>query len=67
MPLVKAKQLRELGADDLIQRLDRLRKEQYELGLKKDIGQLDRPHRFRHIRREIAQIMAALGEKGAKK
>ena len=67
MPLVKAKQLRELSADELIQRIQRLRKEQYELGQKKDIGQLDRPHRFGHIRREIAQVMGALREKEAKK
>ncbi len=67
MPLVKAKQLKELSAEELIQRLQRLRKEQFELGQKKEIGQLDRPHRFGHIRREIAQIMGALGEKEAKK
>ena len=60
MPLVKAKQLMELSAEELVQRLQRLRKEQHELGQKKEIGQLDRPSRFGHIRREIAQILTEL-------
>ncbi len=63
MSLVKAKELREFSQDELNQRLTRLRKEYYELLQKKEVGQLDRPHRFRHIRREIGQILTVTGEK----
>ena len=62
MALVKAKELRELSSDELTQRVSRLRKEYFELLQKKETGQLDRPHRFSHIRREIGQIMTVLGE-----
>ncbi len=64
MPLVKAGQLREFSVDELRQRLARLTKERYELLQKKETGQLDRPHRFRQIRREAAQIQTVIGEKG---
>lgn len=63
MALVKPKDLRELAADDLHGRVARLHKEFYELLQKKETGQLDRPHRFRLIRREIAQCMTLLREK----
>lgn len=63
MSLVKAKELREFSQDELNQRLTRLRKEYFELLQKKEVGQLDRPHRFRHIRREIGQILTVTGEK----
>ncbi len=53
--------------DELSQRLARLRKEYFELNQKKEVGQLDRPHRFRHIRREIGQIMTVAGEQQKKK
>lgn len=62
MALVKAKELRELSLDELNQRLVRLRKEHYELLQKKEIGQLDRPHRFSHIRHEVAKILTVAGE-----
>jgi len=65
MSLVKAKELRELSQDELNQRLTRLRKEYYELLQKKEVGQLDRPHRFAHIRREIGQIMTVANQKQA--
>ena len=63
MALPKAKDLRQLGAEDLKERLEKLRKESFELIQKREVGQLDRPSRFRHIRHEIAQIMTVLNEK----
>jgi large subunit ribosomal protein L29 len=67
MSLVKAKELKELSQDELDQRLAKLRKEQYELVQKKEVGQLDRPHRFRHIRREIGQILTVANQNRAAK
>ena len=63
MPLTKAKELRELSEPELDERVASLRKEAYDLLQKKKVGQLDRPHRFRQIRREIAQILTVKNER----
>ena len=63
MPLVKAKDIRQQSADELTQKVAALRKELFELTQKREVGQLDRPHRMRQIRREIAQIMTVRNEK----
>ncbi len=63
MSLAKAKDLRQFANDELTQRAAALRKELFELTQKREVGQLDRPHRMRQIRREIAQIMTVKGEK----
>ena len=63
MPLVKAKDLRQNAAEELGQRVVALRKELFELTQKREVGQLDRPHRMRQIRREIAQIKTVRNEK----
>ena len=67
MAQVKARELRELSVDELIERAKRLRKEHFELIQKREVGQLDRPHRFSHIRRETAQILTVIAEKGREK
>lgn len=63
MPLAKAKDLRQYAAEELTQKVSALRKELFELTQKREVGQLDRPHRMRQIRREIAQIMTVKNEK----
>jgi large subunit ribosomal protein L29 len=56
MAMVKAKDLRQHSAPELREREKSLVKEFFDLTQKKALGQLDRPHRLRQIRREIAQI-----------
>jgi large subunit ribosomal protein L29 len=63
MALVKAKDLRQHSAEELTQKTVSLRKELFELTQKREVGQLDRPHRMRQIRREIAQIQTVKNEK----
>ncbi len=63
MPLVKANDLRQQDKGELTQKIVSLRKELFELTQKREVGQLDRPHRMRQIRREIAQIMTVKNEK----
>lgn len=63
MPLTKASDIRELSTEELAERLKKLRQENFALLQKKEVGQLDRPSRFSHIRREIAQIMTVLSVK----
>ena len=62
MSQVKAKELRNLGQAELDQKKDSLEKELYELRQKKVTGQLDKPHLFKAIRRQIAQINTVRGE-----
>jgi large subunit ribosomal protein L29 len=63
MSLVKAADLRQHSSEELTQKTAALRKELFELTQKREVGQLDRPHRMRQIRREIAQIMTVKNEK----
>ncbi len=63
MALLKAKDLRQHSSDELGSRISNLRKEHFELIQKNMVGQLDRPHRLRQIRREIAQILTVINEK----
>ena len=65
MSLIKASELKQHTADELNERETNLHKEYFELSQKRELGQLDRPHRFRQIRREIAIIKTVLNEKKA--
>ena len=61
--LPKARDLRNLSVGELDQKQTALEKERHELEQKKITGQLDKPHFFRQIRRQIAQIHTVKREK----
>ena len=63
MPSVKAKDLRGLSAEELRHKRETLEKELFELQQKKVTGQLDKPHQFKSVRRQIAQINTVAKEK----
>jgi large subunit ribosomal protein L29 len=63
MSRVKAKDLRNLSADELRQKREALEKELFELRQKKVTGQLDKPHFFKNARRQIAQVSTIEREK----
>ena len=56
MALSKAKDIRELSADERLRRLLDLKQESVNLRLQRSAGTLENPARFKQIRREIAQI-----------
>lgn len=56
MTLPKARDLRNLSAEELNQKTAALEKELHELRQKKITGQLDKPHRFKQLRRQVAQV-----------
>ena len=56
MSRVKAKDLRNLSAEELMLKCRTLEKELFELRQKKITGQLDKPHFFKAVRRQIAQV-----------
>lgn len=63
MSRVKVKDLRGLSHVELDQKKQALQKELFELRQKKAMGTLEKPHRFKLIRKEIAQISTIRKEK----
>ncbi|MDP4623967.1 MAG: 50S ribosomal protein L29 [Akkermansiaceae bacterium] len=57
MALSKAKDIRELSADERLRRLLDLKQESMNLRLQRSAGTLENPARFKQVRREIAQIL----------
>jgi large subunit ribosomal protein L29 len=60
MATIKAKDTRELSADELQLRLRELKQEALNLRLQQATGQLENPARIRQVRRETAQINTVL-------
>lgn len=56
MSQTKAKDLRSLSAQELDQKKGIAEKELYALRQRKITGQLEKPHQFKMLRRQIAQI-----------
>ena len=63
MSRVKAKDLRGLSHAELDQKKQALQKELFGLRQKKAMGTLEKPHQFKLIRKEIAQISTIRKEK----
>ncbi len=63
MALSKAKDIRELSADERTKRLRDLKQESMNLRLQRSAGTLENPARFKQVRREIAQILTTSNEK----
>ncbi len=65
MAIVKAQDLRANTADELVGKLEALKKEQFNLRFKAASGELENPARMTVVRREIARIKTVMGEKSA--
>jgi large subunit ribosomal protein L29 len=63
MAATKAKDIRELSADERLKRLRDLKQESMNLRLQRSAGTLENPARFKQVRREIAQILTITQEK----
>ena len=63
MSRVKASDLRGLSLDELKHKEELLGKELQELRQKKVTGQLDKPHSFKLLRRQVAQVNTIRREK----
>ena len=57
---MKLKELQEQSNDELATRKRDLRQESFHLRLQAGAGQLEKPSRFREIRREVARIETIL-------
>ncbi len=64
---MKLAELRNLNNDDLAQKIASCKEELGKLEYLKRIGQVDKPHRFKELRRTIARIETILREAANKK
>ncbi|MDZ4185047.1 MAG: 50S ribosomal protein L29 [Desulfuromonadales bacterium] len=61
---MSAKELRELGAEELVAREGELRQELFNLRFQHATRQLGNTARIPAVKKEIARILMVLGEKG---
>lgn len=62
---MKASDLRSKSAAELKELVEGLRKELFQLEMQKYTSQLDKPHRIREVRRDIARALTVAGSLGA--
>lgn len=61
---MKIKELRDKSNEELAHELRELTAELFNLRSRKATGQLDKPHRFREVRKTIARIKTIFSMKG---
>ena len=62
---MKAKELKEMTAEQLSAKLAELKEELFNLRFQLAVNQLDNPHKITAVKRDIARIMTSLCEKNA--
>lgn len=60
---VKARAIREMGAEEIRARVSELREELFNLRFRNTMKQLDNPLKIRESRREMARLLTVLKEK----
>lgn len=60
---MKAKELLELSNDDLLLKRKELRMDNFNMRLQQQLGQLEKPHRIRENRKDIARIETILTQR----
>jgi large subunit ribosomal protein L29 len=64
---MKLDELRNLSKEDLVLKVAGFKEELSKLNYMKKAGQVDKPHRFKELRRNIARIQTLLNEKNSSK
>lgn len=59
---MKAKELRNLSGEELLQKEISLKEELFKLNLQRYTGRVDKPHQFSLIKKDIARIQTILHE-----
>ncbi|MEY4609335.1 MAG: hypothetical protein RL625_1552 [Gemmatimonadota bacterium] len=62
---MKAKDIRELGADEIMSRIAELERERFNLRFRGATEPLSNPLRLRSIRRDIARLQTVLAQKAS--
>ena len=60
---MSASELRELGDQELAERLAESKEELFNLRFQNVTGQLDNPRRMKQVKREIAQVLTVMRER----
>jgi large subunit ribosomal protein L29 len=60
---MKVIEVRELGVDDLRQRVQELDDQLFRLRIQKSMGQLEAAHKLKALRRDLARVKTVLREK----
>lgn len=60
---MKVKELRGLNSDELVQKETTFKKELFDLNFQRKTGNVEKPSRFRVLRRDIARIATILRER----
>jgi large subunit ribosomal protein L29 len=60
---MKIKDIRGMSSDDLKNKEKSLKKELFDLKFQRKVGRVEKPARFRVIRRDIAKILTILNER----
>lgn len=60
---MKAEEIRQLSTEELIQKEKGLKKDLFDLKYQRKLGRVERPSRFKSIKREIARILTILNER----
>jgi large subunit ribosomal protein L29 len=61
--VTRVAELRDLGDDELLERLDANKEELFNLRFQLATGQLDNPMRIKQVRRDVARILTVLSER----
>ena len=60
---MKVGKFRELNSDELIQKEKAFKKELFDLNFQRKMGNVEKPDRFRMLKRDIARILTILRER----
>jgi large subunit ribosomal protein L29 len=63
---MKSKELQNLSIEDLSQKEKTLKKELFELQFHRKVGTVEKPARFKEIKRSIARILTVIKERDLK-
>ena len=60
---MKAKEIRQLSTGELVQKEKALKKELFDLRFQRKIGRVEKPSKFKLIKKDIARILMTLNER----
>ncbi|HEX6330410.1 MAG TPA: 50S ribosomal protein L29 [Actinomycetota bacterium] len=61
--MTRVRELRDLGSEELFERLESSKEELFNLRFQLATGQLDNPMRIKEVRRDVARILTILRER----
>ena len=60
---MKASELRQYSLQELRQKLEELKKQLFELNFQRQMGNVQKPHLFRAVKKDIARVLTVMKEK----